>query len=642
MRAIFSACLLFIFMNCFSQFSLVNQKDTVITERIHEKSFSISYRMLPSIARYEKRYRILKNYNDNYHNIEINYSIQNFISAKGYNDSSLLSSFKIVSKSSSPVQGDLTGKKEILYGAWRNKVTAGPSENEIAASMSEGTLALIDLGYKDFGNDFLPFISGLMEEQHIVNYDNSRTKAFGRGSRGAVTSLQILHALNAQNTDLNFGVCRDVHEMGRMLLKTMAQTWYDHYYPDVKPDFDDHIFLQSWTTNKSQHVTISFIDPIDTKKVYELDWGRVIEKTNNAGYDNGRLYGNTYRIWRFDKRKNITVPVDFRRTHFGKILDENILSREEYLQFNGIYDEEFYSSAGYTKEAGGYGALSFSLGTYNPAQHYFLAGWHVETKPKKIISFLNHSSLIALQGAVHEDTRKKEFLYPQVPWQFAASIMGIPRIVSKFGTSNLRIADKLTFNAWFNQQFDAFLIGNSFYINDSLDRNDLSGSGDGNLTFSNGFNVVYKPVNRITSSVSVQARSALLPGDIRLFTPNIVTLIPNLHFVTPAIDASFAGIFNINQHSAVSANGMFEFTNLGAILFSGSASAGFTFPEGIHLLTTAGITDQFKGMDYFWYPVAKKWVELKVDLRESSFSLGILKYPESTVTCNLSFRRYLK
>ncbi|MGE5421235.1 MAG: hypothetical protein ACM3UT_13680, partial [Chloroflexota bacterium] len=469
---------MFVLINCgFSQYVFDNQDDTALTKRINEKSFSINYRMLPSLARYEKRYSILKNYNDDYRNIEINYQIQNFISAKGYNDSSMLSSFRLVSESNNAVQGDLTGRKEIFYGAWRNRVTASTSENEIAESMAEGTEALIDLGFKDFGNDFLPFITGLMEEQHIVNYDNARTKAFGRGSRGAVTSLRILNALNAQNTGLNFGVCRDVHEMGRELLKTMAETWYGHFHPEVKADFDDYIFLQSWTTNKSQHVTISLIDPLETKKVYELDWGRVIERKSNAGYDNGRLYGNTYRIWRFDKRKKITVPVDFRRTHFGKIIDENILSREEYLQFNGIYDEEFYSSAGYTKETGRYGALSISAGSYNPAQHYLLAGWHFRTKPKKITSFLNHSSLIALQSAVHEDTRKKQFLYPQVPWQFAASIMGIPRIISKFATSKLRIARNLSVNAYFNQQFDAFLIGNSFYVDDSSDRNDLSGSG---------------------------------------------------------------------------------------------------------------------------------------------------------------------
>lgn len=641
MRFLLSLFFLILLTGCaFSQAQSGELQDSV-TPAGSKKSFSLNYRMLPALARYEKRYRILKNYNDNYSNIETNYSIQNFISAKGYNDSSMMSSFRLVSEANTPVQGDVTGKKEIFYGVWRNKVTASVSEERIAESMTEGTRALINLGYKDFGNDFLPFITGLMEEQHVVNYDNSRTKAFGSGSRGVVTSLQILNALNAQNTGLNFGVCRDVHETGRQLLKTMAGTWYGHFHPEVKADFDDYIFLQSWTTNKSQHVTISLIDPLDTKKVYELDWGRVIVRASNPGYDNGRLYGNTYRIWRFDKRKNITVPVDFRRTHFGKILDENILSREEYLQFNGIYDEEFYSSAGYTKETGKYGTLSFSAGSYNPSQRYFLAGWHAETKPKKITSFLNHSSLIALQGAVHEDTRKKEYLYPQVPWQFAASIMGVPRIVSKFTTPKLSLSKKLTVNAWLNQQFDAFLIGNSFYVNDGPDKNDLSGSGDGNLSFSNGFNVVYKPGSRIYTSFSTQARSTLLPGDIRLFTPNVATLIPNLRFITPAIDAAVSGIFNISQHSMISVDGMFEFTNLGAVIFSGSASAGFSPAPGFNLVTIAGVTDQVKGIDYFWYPVSKRWIELKLDHHESAISLSLLKYPESKLTCNLSFRKYL-
>ncbi len=211
------------------------------------------------------------------------------------------------------------------------------------------------------------------------------------------------------------------------------------------------------------------------------------------GYDNGRLYGNTYRIWQYDKRKQLSVPVDFRRTHFGKILDENILTREEYIRFNGIYDEEFFSDLRYRKDLGKYGGLSFSLGTYNPDQYYFLAGWQFETRKKKITKFLEHSSLIGVQGVIHEDTRKKQLLYPHVDWRFAASIMGIPRIISKFETPKFNISKDLTFEAYLNQQFDIFLIGNSFYMNDSLDKNDLSGSGDGNLSFSNGFNLIYRP-----------------------------------------------------------------------------------------------------------------------------------------------------
>ncbi len=642
MRALAILFLFLIMNSCFSQDPYFDPWDTVSARNVHGKVLNLNYRMLSGHARYDQRYRVLGNYNDDLHNIEINYLLQNFISGKNYNDSSIMSSYRFINISDGPILLDMIGDREILYAAWRNKLTQSSSESEIKKRMIEGTEALIATGYTDLGEDFLPFITGLMEEQHIVNYDNTRTKAFGAGSRGIVTSIQILNALYSQDSEQNFGVCRDVHEMGRELLKTMAETWYGHFYPELKTDFDDYIFLQSWTTNKSHHVTTSLIDPLDTKRVYEIDWGRVIEKRDNAGYNNGRLYGNNYRIWKFDPGKQITVPVDFRRTHFGKILDENILTRQEYLQFNGIYDEETYSDLRYSRDVGKFGWTSFSVGTYNPGQHYFLAGWVYETKKKRITSFLDHSSLLAVQGVIHEDTRKKQIMFSHVDWQFAGSIMGIPRIISKFSSKEFRIAPNLTARAYLNQQFDIFLIGNTFYMSDSIDNNDLSGSGDGNISFSNGITLLYNPGKRFYSSSALQARSCLLPNDIRLFTPNLVTLVPALRFITPAIDAMTMGTFIVNNKSRIAYDLMLEFTSLDAIIFSGSGSGRINISDAVHFDVSAGTIRQVKGIEYFWYPASRAWVDIRITRQKNSFSASVLKYAGSNVSVNFSFRKTLR
>jgi hypothetical protein len=429
-----------------------------------------------------------------------------------------------------------------------------------------------------------------------------------------------------------------VQETGRELLKTLAETWYSHFHPELEVNLDDYIFLQSWTTNKSHHVTTSLIDPLDTRKVYELDWGRVIERRNNAGYNNGRLYGNNYRIWRFDKTKQITAPVDFKRTHFGKILDENILTRQEYIQFNGIYDNETYSDLRYSRDFGKYGWTTFSLGTYNPGQHYFLAGWAYETKKKKITSFLYHSSLFALQGVIHEDTRKKQIMYPQIDWQFAGSIMGIPRIISRFGSKQIHITRNLSAEAFLNQQFDIFLIGNTFYMADTTEKNDLSGSGDGNLSFSNGFNLLYRSGNRFWSSSTLQARSTMLPKDIRLFTPNIFTLVPSLRFITPAFDIMTSGTFNITGNTGMGYDLMLEFTNLESVIFSGFGSLRLGFSGGDHLDLSAGMIQQVRGIEYFWYPASKRWFDLRYTNNNNSLSVSALKYPGSNISFNVSLR----
>ena len=81
-------------------------------------------------------------------------------------------------------------EKELLYGVWRARLTKSSSEGEIRQSVIDGTNALIDLGYSDMAHDFFPFITVLMEEQHIYNYDLTRTSGFSKGSRGIVTSLE--------------------------------------------------------------------------------------------------------------------------------------------------------------------------------------------------------------------------------------------------------------------------------------------------------------------------------------------------------------------------------------------------------------------------------------------------------------------
>lgn len=606
--------------------------------------------MLPEVAKYGPRYNILKSVNSKYQPIEINYSLQNFLKTENYSDSSLFNGFNLVNGNMTPGK-DLYSElapynsitqKDLFYGVWRNQLTKSSSENEIRQSMIDGTNTLIDLGYSDIGNDFLPFITELMEEQHLMNYDIKRTYGFGKGSKGIVTSVEILNALGSQDSRNKFGVCRDIHETGRELLKPMVEVYFNHFYPDMKIDFDDYLFLQSWTTDASQHVTLSLINPLNTKVVYELDWGRVIEKTNNIGYNNGRLYGNTFRIWQYNKEKHMSMPIDFKRTQFGKILDEDILTPEEYQQFNGIYDEEYYSNIRYIKGMGEYGNLNFSVGAYYPYQRYFLTSYILHTKKKKVTKFLNHSNTVALQVAIHEDTKKKELLYPQTDWQFTTSLMSIPRIISKFETKKFRITDNITFDTYLNQQFDVFLITNSFHINDSINNKDNTHSGDGNLSFSNGFNIdFYSDNESFFSSLTIQGRSCLLPKDIRLLSPNPLVLLSNIRFITPSVDAITNTIIKFNENSSLSINSLFEFTNKNAILFSGSIAAKISVSKNTYFVASLGKTDQLKGMPYFWYPVSGNRVDFQFNYFSNILSFSMLKVPENRLSLNISFRKYL-
>jgi len=152
--------------------------------------------------------------NSNYHRVDINYSIQNFLKAENYGDSTLLNGFKLVKENNKTGKelyselapyGSISDKVQ-FYGVWRNQLTKSSSEDEIRRSIIDGTNTLIDLGYSDMGNDFFPFITALMEEQHLINYDVKRTYGFNKGSKGIVTSVEILNALGSQDPEIKFGV----------------------------------------------------------------------------------------------------------------------------------------------------------------------------------------------------------------------------------------------------------------------------------------------------------------------------------------------------------------------------------------------------------------------------------------------------
>jgi len=611
-------------------------------------SIFINFRAIPELAKFEKRYRILTNANEDLHAVEVSYSLQNTLESAGHNDSSILKGFDYLKNNWTTIV--LTnpeipvGQKEIYYGAWRNKLVKSTSDDEIKQVMSDGTRQLIGLGYTDLGKDFLPFITGLMEESHMINYDHARLFP-GKASRRIVSSVEILNALDAQDYRVKAGVCRDIHATGRELLKSLSETWFDHFYPEKKIDLDDYIFLQTWTTNKSQHVTISLINPINTNEVYELDWGRVIEKENITGFNSGRLYGNNYRIWQYNSEKQKTIPVDFKRTQFGKILDEDILTREEYRQFNGIYDEEFYSDISYQKNSGRSGKMKYSLGTYHPWQKYFLTTWVSRSDRKKITGFLNHSNTFALQAALNEDTRKKNFLYPQNDWKSVVSLMTVPRYISSFRMPEYTFGN-FTLETYLKQQVDLFFIVNSFSFYDNINDRQSNGfavSGDGNITFSNGFNIRYNTRNRtFSTSAGVQARSCMLANDIRNFSPNPSILLPNVKIITPAIDVMGNMAVKVNRFCNLSLDVMFEFTNMDAVLFSGSATGMIAISEIIDLGLSVGSNDQLKGMKYFWYPSDRKWLDISIYYSDNSFSAGLLKMPVSGTTFNLSFRRYLE
>ena len=238
--------------------------------------------------------------------------------------------------------------------------------------------------------------------------------------------------------------------------------------------------------------------------------------------------------------------------------------------------------------------------------------------------------------------REKIFLYPQTDWKTAVSLMAIPRYISSFETPEYSIGN-FAIQAFLKQQIDIFLIANSFTSRDTVtkaSRHSISASGDGNLSFSNGLSIKYANDNRtFFSSAGVQSRSCLLANDIRLFSPDPTVLIPNAKFITPAIDVMGNLIYAFNKKSNLSFDSLFEFTNMDAVLFSGSVSGKIGISELMNIGISCGINHQLKGVRYFWYPAQRKWVDIRFHYSDNNFSFGVMKMAMSGTTVNISYMR---
>jgi hypothetical protein len=71
--------------------SMADSHDT--TSLNARNSFSITFRMIPELEKFEKRYYILSNTNENLHAVEVSYDLQNSITSANFNDSSILKGY---------------------------------------------------------------------------------------------------------------------------------------------------------------------------------------------------------------------------------------------------------------------------------------------------------------------------------------------------------------------------------------------------------------------------------------------------------------------------------------------------------------------------------------------------------------------
>jgi len=580
-----------------------------------------------------RNYSVIQDFTKDESRFQLNFSIQEYLENTNIQSTSFGNKMQMLENSNEPwIQFvPAEGKKEIIYGIWRQNLIHISNENQLPERIGEGFDFLVSEGYSDLAVDYLPFIGMLMEEQYLYHYDKTRLAAFGKGAKGIVTTVDLLNSLATQDPAIVAGVCRDTHDAGLRILRVLAQDYYTHFYPEKNIDIDDYIFLQSWTTDHSQHITISLINPTDMSKVYELDWGRTIVKDRTRGYEHGRNYGNTYRIWKFDKHSNTTIPLDFKRTQIGKLYDRHFFSFDENTRFMGIPDFDTYSDITYFQPAKHRISYTASVGILPMQQYFGLLGLIHRSRLRHIGRFIEYRGATGLQVLYFEDHLKKNLLFPIYHYSKTYSLQAMPRYIAAFKTKDMRLSNKLKLDLFSENTIEIFLTSSYFDSDNPTDYKHYNKSGDGNVIFVQGARMQYgKDKDKFSARMILQNRSFPIPKDVRLMSPNPFELFGNAIIVSPAKDLILDFNYNAFSQFSLAWETIGEYTNMHAVLLFSQIVVKKQYKNQATLSASASITRQLKGLSYYWYPTENISIKAEFETKNQANSIGILlQFPKN-------------
>lgn len=586
-------------------------------------SFEITYNQIPSLYQGMYRYAIVNDYTENWYGHSINRSIQNSLSSyqlqtNTFNDNYL---YLKNTASKSDYRIDLATDKQLFYGIWRAKLITIENESELKQQMDYGVNFLINKGYSI--EEILPFITLLMQENYDYHYDNSRAKPFGKGAKGIYTTTDILKSFRTPNTAIVVGVCRDVHDAGLRMMREICTTYYNTLYAEKNINIDDYLFLTSWATQSSQHVTISLIDPLNTKKTYELDWGRFIEKTDNVGYEHGRNYGNVYRVWKFDSKKNITRPIDSKKTNIGNFLDDQLYTVNEFETFNGIKNIEPYSAFKFRKKLKKRIEINTSLGELSQNQKFLQATINHRSKELGIGKYFLYNGVTSFQTMLIEESEKKNLMFPIQNYSRSNILYFFPRYIANLKTKKIKLSKNITSNFYATGSIELFLYLDQYKLSNT-GTTKRSQSADGGIYFTQGYQINYKTSStKFETEIKLQNRSFLIPKEIRLMTPNPGELLSNARLVSPAQDVVLNLSYIFTPNLSIKTKTILEYTNLKNIITDNQLELQNKINKVGYLSLSGGICKMVKGIEYFWYPVNRSNIGLNYSTLEETIKAGI-------------------
>ena len=611
--------------------------------------FAIRYRSVPSLARGMDRYVFHADFSNQGRSALINYPVQEFWdeqpSQLSITEFARLISVREVKdelyKSLEAWLKNTITEKELLWASWRNQMVRIGTEEDLNRVMTEGTNAMMGLGYNDLARDMLPFVSMLMEEQRYYHFDHSRIAIFGKGVPGIVTPFDFMAALKSMDPGVQSGVCRDIQEAGLRFLRPLCKSYYDTHYPDLGINPDDYLFLQSWVTNSGQHVTTTLIDPLDRERQYELDWGKVIVKTRQEGYDNGRQYGTIYRIWKYNSDKGYTVPVDARRTQTGRLLDELMLTRDEKRSFVGLASPDLSSDLRVQWRKSERRSFGIVAGFLEQEQKFLAGIWQFSGKEREKSGWIRYRGKLVVQMLLLEDHIRRNAYLPKEDNSFAGTLLLQPRYLANIRTKPLLRWKSFQVEACIDGMVEALWLANR--SNGSGDRH-IQKSGDAGLYITQGIQLTrVKELARLHPYLKIQNRSFLVAKEVRYMAPNPFVFFPKSRFASPALDLVTGLHALLKPTIRIRGEALLEYSNMGCLFLEAVIDASGKISPGIEFSFSSGFNHQLKGPLYYWYPANRLWITpgLRLPRQGISLSANLQSFDDSEVSFGFSIFYHL-
>ncbi len=635
-----------------------NPQDTAKTKigrflNFKDSLFLFNYRTLPYTALNAGRITRLSFHGDNKEQYKFNSSIQKYFEEFNNPDNQILENTYFLLKNNLQSISDNElyttvanyiaelSEKEVLFSIWRKNIVQVETETDMIENIRSSTKEMMKLGYDDLGEDLFPFVTMLMWEQKMHHYDKARVISTRKGSKGIVTSIDILNALETLDNDVNAGVCRDVHDMGLRMLRPMLTEYYKEKKPDQDYNVDDYLFLQAWVTPSSQHVTIAVVDPENTRDYYELDWGSVLKKENQEGVEIGKMTGAAVRLWQYQPEKNRTQAFNLLRTQWGTYFDRHFFKNDEDWIFNGIYTPYYASSTDYIVTAGKKSEINISLGMLNAAEKTLSISYRSGTHDFDFAKIFEYSGLLGIQSMIIDDTQRKNAAMAWDEWYSSLNLANSVRYIINLKTKDLEILPNLKANIYALSQIELFLSLSHFKSND-IDFNDkLQGSGDGNIWITWGGDLNYQ-IKNFEFNAKFGSRNFLIPTDVRLLSPNPFVLIGNATVANSGNGILIRSKFD-NKNWLIEPEFRYEQNKMDAQFVLYSLKLGKAINPQNHFFMETGYYNQIKGIEYYWYAKSRYWLSLGINSSKKAFDFSLYSeiIKDDFITFGLQFNKYL-